>query len=140
MTRRTASLVALALCLDALLLYLPPGLSSLDARLCYAPSEAFAFLGSLGPEGRRAYAVHELFDLAFIVTYTALGRRLGIARTPLFCMAAADAVETASILALLVAYPATPTALAAIVAVATPLKWIALAAAVLGLVVRRIRR
>ena len=128
--------IALAVVLDVLLLVLPPGRSILDARLYYTGADAAAYLASLGADGRRAYFVHELVDLAFIATYTMLLRHLAFRwKLPrafhglAFAPGAADLVETASILLVLASPAAAP--LLGVLGVVTAVKWAA-AAVVVG--------
>jgi len=52
---RFASLVVLAVIIEASLIAMPPSLSALDARLFYGADQALALLAQLGPRGRTEY-------------------------------------------------------------------------------------
>lgn len=127
-----ARLISAAIALLVFLLVQPPALDSLDARFAYAPHDALQLIALLGPIGRRQYLVHELADLAFIATYAAISVRLlggprRIGTTTLFLAllpAAADLIETSSILVALAAYPAQPAWAYLLMSRATPLKWL----------------
>jgi hypothetical protein len=145
---RLATLIAVAVLLDVLLIALPPGLSSLDARAHYSADDALAFIGGLGADGRARYLRHELVDLAFIATYAALGQAIAMRLGPrgrwlrrmVLAGGAADLLETTGILFLLRAYPAEPRPLAAAVSVATSVKWFFAAAVCLTALHARLSR
>lgn len=143
---------ALTLAINALLLVMAPGRSSLDARLYYGAAEALGFLSGLGPRGRSEYLLHECIDVGFIVIYTLFLRELtghwrlrkGVLGLLIFAPGSADLLETTGILALLSLYPASPSPLAAAVGCCTSLKWTSFAvvsiAVLIGLLRRRPRK
>lgn len=134
-TPRLASLIGLVICLGAVLLLMPPGLSMLDARPYYSAAEALSYVEELGPVGRTTYFVHECLDLVFILAYTALLRQLAARwrlapRVSLFAPGAADFIETAGILVLLGMGTPRSRFLACVISYATCCKWLAFAAAI----------
>jgi hypothetical protein len=112
---------------------------ALDARRGYSLTEAEAFLGAIGPEGRRLYALTELsLDLAFPVLYglffagllafvlaRAVPERRRVRRLaylPL-AMAVADISENLTLTALALSYPPLNTGLARLANVFTLAKY-----------------
>jgi hypothetical protein len=134
-TPRFARSVGLVIILDAVLLWMPPGPSILDARPYYSAAEALVYLEELGPAGRTTYFVHECVDLVFIAAYTLLLRQLAARwrvtpRILLFAPGAADVIETAGILVLLGMGTPRSRLLAGVIGYATCCKWLALVAVI----------
>lgn len=123
------------------------GLSIMDTRLWYTPTDLQAFLSAAGSQGRSAYQLmHALPDLYFPILYSLslmvamriVSRRLGLTDKTIckltifgFLPGVFDLLENASLLRLTALYPAQPGWLAALAPVLTLLKWLLLAAVVL---------
>jgi len=129
------------------------GVGTPDTSLTYTPETLYAMFDAYGPAGRQQYLHGRYtFDLAFLLAYGLFlsawigysftkvwptkpdGR--GWARVGLAAMGA-DFVENLSLALIVVIYPRPVIALAALAAIATPVKWIlvtlALVLAVVGL-------
>ena len=112
----------------------------LDLMFAYTPAAAFDRIAAYGPEGRAAYALMSLsvdviypiiYTLAFAILITFLSRylfpagravlRLNLLPVGIFFF---DMLENASIVTLLMVYPAQPTALGWAASTFTTVKWV----------------
>jgi hypothetical protein len=140
----------LAVCLGALAIFwtldrLAAGLSfhTLDGKLFYNYAFAVNMISSLSPEAKRTYTRLAIADLCFIVGYVFFLVRLlpretlwekALVYAPIFT-GICDLLETGTIL--LVLNGALPFTALWIPTIATPLKWIGVAACFLALLTRR---
>lgn len=127
--KKRALLSALMLCLISGMVFWGPH-NTLDVKLYYSGDEARALFAGLDAAESRHYFINELFDLLFIITYTAFllssvrhvfARRRIFWSLLAFLPGAFDWVETTSVLYILKA--GEPFSLLDYLGIATCLKW-----------------
>lgn len=133
---------------DGLLLLTMPASGTLDTRLVYGPDEARDFLTGLSAADHAAYHVLAFADLGFIPVYTALfvtwfrflrvRGALRLAPALALVPGVFDAIETTSI-ATALGRGTISGGLAWAMSIATPLKWLAVAAVAVAIVVGELR-
>lgn len=147
-SRKTLAFFALfALLLGGVIVTVGPA-TTLDQQLYYSFETPFELLRGLGPDGRGQYQLAELLDLGLIGLYTYTlgmavrrvfpGDRLLVIAS--FVPGVMDLGETLGVLSLLVRFPERIKAVEALVAVATPSKWLASGVVLLWLAVGVLRR
>ncbi len=145
---RVVLLAAAVAMYSSFLLLASPDAGTLDTRLAYTPRSAIQFLEGLSVGDRATYRVFAFADLGFIPIYAALlvtwfrflRVRGALTLKPAFALvpAAIDVIETTAI-ALALGHAAMPAGLGWAMAIATPLKWLTVAAVAVAIVIGELR-